>query len=276
MKLTVILGANEEASFDIALYDNSFTRKWVDELSWCLDNCEFNQSEAFSSFSTLAESAEILTQSCITINKYLKNFIEVRKDIVDQPQDYFNYLHNKFELLSGNFGKPTKLFTMANRELKNAIRNLNLFVHRIETKRQSIPRFYISFNKDQYRRWPFEHTDYDFFEFKFPAGTLFLHYAEVGKDFIDLYSDNLPLDYAGYKNLHYYSGEALIAEQDYDLFKDEKFKEWLIKQGIDPYDKTLGHGKIPLGKVDNLAMAVDNIAKFKYINKILIKEINHG
>ena len=91
-----------------------------------------------------------------------------------------------------------------------------------------------------------------------------------------MYSDNLPLDYAGYKNLHYYSGEALIAEQDYDLFKDEKFKEWLIKQGIDPYDKTLGHGKIPLGKVDNLAMAVDNIAKFKYINKILIKEINHG
>jgi hypothetical protein len=276
MKLTVIVGADQEASFDISLYDNSFTRKWVDELSWCLDNCDFNQLEAFASNISLIDAGQILTQSCITINKYLKNFIEVRNNIVNQPQDYFNYLHSKFELLSGNFGKPTRLFTVANQELKDAIRNLNFFVHRVETKKQPVPRLYVSFNKDQYRRQAFEQDDYDFFEFEFPAGTLFLHYVELGKEFIDLYEDNLTLDYSGFKNLHYYSGEASIMTSDYSAFKDEKFKEWLVDQGVDPYNKKLGHGKIPLGKVDNLAVAVDSIAKFKYINKILIKEINHG
>ena len=276
MKLTVILGADQEASFDISLYDNSFTRKWVDELSWCLDNCDFNQLEAFASNISLIDAGQILTQSCITINKYLKNFIEVRNNIVNQPQDYFNYLHSKFELLSGNFGKPTRLFTVANQELKDAIRNLNFFVHRVETKKQPVPRLYVSFNKDQYRRQALEQDDYDFFEFEFLAGTLFLHYVELGKEFIDLYEDNLALDYSGFKNLHYYSGEASIMTSDYNAFKDEKFKKWLVDQGVDPYNKKLGHGKIPLGKVDNLAVAVDSIAKFKYINKILIKEINHG
>lgn len=276
MKLTVILGADQEASFDISLYDNSFTRKWVNELSWCLDNCDFNQLEAFASNISLIDAGQILTQSCITINKYLKNFIEVRNNIVNQPQDYFNYLHSKFELLSGNFGKPTRLFTVANQELKDAIRNLNFFVHRVETKKQPVPRLYVSFNKDQYRRQALEQDDYDFFEFEFLAGTLFLHYVELGKEFIDLYEDNLALDYSGFKNLHYYSGEASIMTSDYNAFKDEKFKKWLVDQGVDPYNKKLGHGKIPLGKVDNLAVAVDSIAKFKYINKILIKEINHG
>jgi hypothetical protein len=276
MKLTVILGANEESAFDITIYDNSFTRKWVKELSWCLDNCDFNQNEAFASNISLKNAEEILTQSCITINKYLKNFIEVRNDILNQPQEYFNYLHSKFELLSGNYGKPTRLFTIANQELKDAIRKLNFFVHRVETKKQPVPKLYISFNKDQYRRQPFEQADYDFFKFEFLAGTLYLHYVELGKEFIDLYEDNLSLDYTGFKNLHYYSGEASIMTSDYNAFEDEKFKEWLLNQGIDPYDKKLGHGKIPLGKVDDLVVAIDSIAKFKYINKILIKESNHG
>ena len=276
MKLKVVLGTAGEASFDITLYDNLFTHKWVNELSWCLDNCDFNQIEAFASFIPLNEAEQILIQSCRTINKYLKNFIEIRDNIIDQPQEYFNYLHRKFESLSGNFDKPTRLFVIANQELRNAIRNLNFFVHRVETKKQPTSRLYISFNKNQYRRWPFEKDDYDFSKFEFPAGTLFLHYAELGKEFIDLYNDNLSLDYIGFKNLHYYSGEASIATENYNTFKDKKFKEWLINQGIDPYDKKLGHGKIPLGNVDDLEYTIDILAKFKYINKILIKETNNG
>jgi hypothetical protein len=272
MKLTVVLGTNGEESFDITLRDNSFTRKWVEELSWCLDNCGVNQLEAFSSALTLTETANLLTNSCKTINKYLKNFIEIRDNVTDQQQEYFNYLHSKFELLSGDFGKPTKLFSVANQELKDAIRNLNFFVHKVEEKRKPIPGLYISFNKDQYRRKPFEDSDYDFFEFEFPAGTLFLHYVELGKEFVDLYEDRLPIDYKGFKNLHYYSGEATLLMKKYNAFKDEQFKEWLITQNIDPYNKKLGHGKIPLGSVDDFNAASDKLTKFNYINKILIKE----
>lgn len=272
MKLTVVLGASQEASFDITLNDNSFTRKWVEELRWCLSNCEFDQQEAFSTLYSLEESAKILHDSCVTINKYLKNFIDIKVDALNEPQEYFNYLHSKFEILSGEFSKPTRLFTIANQELKNAIRQLNCFVHRVEGKHLENTTLYISFNKDQYRRSAFDIIDYEYFQFSFPKGTLYLHYAELGKEFIDLYEDNLPMNYAGLKNLHYYSGEASIEFSEYDAFADVGYLNWLHNQGVDPYNKLLGHGKIPLGTVDDLDDAEGKIKQHRHIHSIIIKE----
>jgi hypothetical protein len=272
MKLTVLLGASGEASFDITLNDNSFVQKWTEELRWCLDNCEFNQQEAFASVNTIEESEKILLQSCETINRYLKNFIEIRTNIKDQQQEYFNYLHSKFEKLSGNYGLPTRLFSLANIELRTAIRNLNNFVHLVEDKTDQSPNFYISFNKDQYRRQTLIDSDYDFFEFNSPAGTLFLHYVELGKEYIDLYEDNLPIDYVGAKNLHYYSGEAFLMFNKFDAFADKNYSNWLQSNGIDQYNKKLGHGKIPLGIVDNTQDAISKIKQHRHIASILIKE----
>jgi hypothetical protein len=272
MQLTVVLGANSEASFDILLNDNSFVRKWIKELSWCLDNCSINQVEAFAGLLTLDESASHLTEACSTINKYLKNFIEIRSDIISQPQDYFNYLHLKFEQLSGEFNKPTRLFSIANTELKTAIRNLNFFLHRIETRSKNQQNLYISFNKDQYRRIPLEKEDYQFFDVNLPPGTFYLHYVELGKEFLDLYEDNLPLDYENTKNLHYYSGESYISLNGYESFANINFLNWLRIHNIDPDNKLLGYSRIPLGKVDNVSEVYSKIMKYRHIKKILIKE----
>jgi hypothetical protein len=272
MKLTVVLGASQEASFDITLNDNNFTRKWVEELRWCVTHCEFNQLEAFASMISLNESASILKESCVTINKYLKNFIEIKDNLLDQPQEYFNYLHRTFEKLSGEYANPTRLFAIAPLELKEAIRRLNFFVHRVETKENSAPLLYISFDKQQYRRMPLEQEDYEYFQFNFPKGTLYLHYAELGKEFIDLYQDNLPIDYIGFKNLHYYSGEASLVFEDYSTFADQGYLKWLQTNGIDPYNKLLGHGKIPLGIVDDIKDAESKIEQHRHIHSILFKE----
>jgi hypothetical protein len=272
MKLTVLLGVSGEASFDITLNDNSFVQKWTEELRWCLNNCEFNQQEAFATLNTLEDLEEKLLQSCKTINQYLKNFIEVRSNIKEQTQEYFNYLHIKFEQLSGNFGKPTRLFSIANAELKTAIRNLNYYLHLVEDTNNQSVNLYISFNKDQYRRHNLDDNDYDFFEFKSSPGTLYLHYVELGKEFIDLYEDNLSINYAGAKNLHYYSGEALLKFDNFDAFADENYSIWLQNNGIDPYNKKLGHGRIPLGIVDNIQDAISKIKQHRHIANILIKE----
>ena len=272
MRLTVVLGTHSETSFTVSLNNNQFVYKWVEELRWCLANCDFEQQEAFSGLLTLEESAEVLKKSCKTINQYLRNFIDIRENLLDQDQEYFNYLHLKFEQLSGEFGKPTRLFTVANKELKTAIRNLNFFIHRIEKKKKRIPTLYISFNKDQYRRWPLADEDYEHFEFVIPAGTLFVHYVELGKEFVDLYEDNLPLEYQNFKNLHYYSGEASICFNDYDCLKDPGYIEWLQNHKIDPYDKKLGHGKLILGKVDNLLDACAKIHQYTHIKDIIIEE----
>jgi hypothetical protein len=197
----------------------------------------------------------------------LKNFIDIQEDVTSQ--EYLNYLHLKFEQLSGEFGKPTRLFAIAPKQLKDAVRDLNFFVHKLENKNLNRTQFFIDFNKDQYRRLPLELADYEFFEFKQPPGTLFLNYAELGKDFLDLYKDNLSIDYTGYKNLHYYSGEAVLMFDKYDPYGDiNGYLDWLISHGIDPYDKRLGHGKIPLGHVDNLAEAKEKLNKHRYIKEI--------
>ena len=52
MKLTVVLGASSEASFDIKLNDNSLVRKWTDELRWCLAHRPLDQIEAFTTAHT--------------------------------------------------------------------------------------------------------------------------------------------------------------------------------------------------------------------------------
>jgi C1A family cysteine protease len=271
MRLTVVLGTHESECFNIILNNNPFVTKWVDELRWCLDHCEFQQQEAFSGNLSLEESAQILTDACVTINRYLKNFIEIQ-DPLEQTQEYFNYLHLKFEQLSGGFGTPTRLFSVANHELKSAIRNLNFFVHRVETKKSKNIGLYISFNKDQYRRISLSPEDYQYFEFKGDPGTLFLHYAELGKEYIDLYEDNLTLAYTNAKNLHYYSGEASLSYNKYDDVDGKLgYKDWLIKNDIDPYDKTQGHGKIPLGRVEDLEYAKEILQRNRTINKILIE-----
>jgi hypothetical protein len=268
MKLVVTLGASSEASFDIHLYETKFVSKYVNELLWCLDNCEFNQQEAFATLYSLSESKQQLLNACIIINKYLKNFINIQDT---DSQEYYNYLHTKFEELSGEFGKPTRLFSIANTELKQSIRNLNFFIHRLEIKKDEHPALYISFNKNQYRRWPLLEDDYQEALFKFPAGTLFLHYVELGKEYFDLYKDNLTVDYTGTKNLHYYSGESWLMFEDLDYFADQKYANWLKNNNIDCYNKKLGHGKIPLGYVQDKDSVMQLLNKHRYLNSIEVK-----
>lgn len=272
MKLTVELGTSSEVSFDILLNDNNFVYKWLQELQWCLDHCNFAQQEAFASMLPLDQAVEILKQSCKTINRYVKNFIEIKDDILAQPTDYFNYLHIKFETINGSFGQPTKLFAVAPPELKQAIRNLNCYIHKLETKQNPEVRFYMSFDKDQYRRQAMENSDYEYCEFKFDPGTLLVHYAELGKDFFDLFKDELDITYPGFKNLHYYSGESMMLFEPIDPFSYPGYVDWLTNRGIDPYNKHLGHGKIPLGKVLDIEDTKRKLQMYPHINKILIKE----
>jgi len=268
MKLVVTLGTSSEVSFDIQLYNTKFVSKYVSELLWCLRNCEFNQHEAFATLYSIDYSKECLRNACLTINKYLKNFINIQNV---SSQEYYNYLHIKFEQLSGEFGKPTRLFNIANKELKQAIRDLNFFVHRVEAAKESYPALYISFNKDQYRRHPLSIEDYDEFEFKFPAGTLFLHYVELGKEYIDLYEDNLPINYNGAKNLHYYSGESMLTFNEFDCFSDDNYVDWLEHNNIDRFNKTLGHGKIPLGYVENRDSVAELLNQHRFLKSVEVK-----
>ena len=219
MKLTVFLGQDCSDSFDIGLIDNKFTNKWLDELSWCLENCEFDHNECFVDFLSVEKRQQKLLECIEIINNYLKkiykrNFIDVPKEIDWFDQEFFNYLHLKFESLSGNYGDQTKLFQVAPEHVKQAIRDLNFFVHALETGEDKInfveSIFKIAFHKNQYRRFPLELEDYFYFSHDRETNGLYLSYVELGKTLIEIYEENLPLDYKNLKNLHFYSGECFL------------------------------------------------------------------
>jgi len=82
----------------------------------------------------------------------------------------------------------------------------------------------------------------------------------------------LDITYPGLKNLHYYSGESMLLFRPISPFLYPGYLDWLTNQGIDPYNKRLGHGKIPLGKLANIEDAKCKLQLYPHINKILIKE----
>jgi hypothetical protein len=115
--------------------------------------------------------------------------------------------------------------------------------------------------------------DYQYFKLQADPGELTIHYIEIGKDFQDLYEDDLELDYAGFKNLHYYSGETTLWLKSWNYFEDPGFLKWFEKNNIDPYDKTLGHGQIPLGIVDDVEGVKNKLIKDSLLLHIANSEV---
>ena len=78
--------------------------------------------------------------------------------------------------------------------------------------------------------------------------------------------------YNSFANSHYYSGEASLAARDFDAFEDANFRQWLVDRNIDPYNKQLAHGKIPLGHVSNIQQVTDMLQQHRHIHRIEIHE----
>jgi hypothetical protein len=148
------------------------------------------------------------------------------------------------------------LFSIAPADIQQAIRALNFLVHRLEIRPYLDPHWYISFDKNCYQRLSLEPKDYEHFQNHIPSGQAFIHYAELGKTMIDLYKDGLAPNYAGLKNLHYYSAEISVnlGSDDIELFT-QGFRDWAHANSVDITDPRLGIGIIPIGMVRNVDTA---------------------
>jgi hypothetical protein len=60
--------------------------------------------------------------------------------------------------------------------------------------------------------------------------------------------------------------------RDFDEFEDTKFKQWIIDRNIDPYNKHLAHGKIPLGFVENIDQITAMLKQHQHIIGVEIRE----
>lgn len=268
------IDVEDQGTVVVHLHHNSFVSKWLKLFEHTLATCSINQDEAFACNLDEHVVRQRLLDAITTINNFLKHsFIEIPLIIDWEDQEWYNYLHIKFEKLNGTHSSYSRLFALAPQKVREAIRAINFWVHRLEIRpyRGRVP-WYISFDKNCYTRKTFEPEDYDLFQHEMQSGTVFLHYAEVGKTYYDIWKDNLPLDYAGMKNSHHYSAEfSVYLGPDKEVY-EPGFYTWAKEQGIDIHNKKLGLGIVPLGYVD-----VDHARKIVYNGtKISYIRIKHG
>lgn len=263
---------DKQSVTEIELFDTPVVKKFLEQLKWHISNSSINHHEVFYGYAEEDYVKSNLLQSIQTINDFLKtDFIKLPKDINWDDLDLYNDLHKYFEKLNGEWGKPTLLLQLSPSNIKDAIRNLNFSIHRLERRPYKKDRtLYLSWDKNTYKRVPMTNDDYEFFTDEYNVNYVYLSYVEVGKHLIELFNDQLSPTYNGYKNLHYISAEINIhwEIENKSIYTDD-FKLWAKKYNIDYNDKKLGIGLMPIGKFTG---SDNKFTKDSKITNITIKE----
>jgi len=250
-------------AFRIDLYDHTVAHKWkkLIESIYVGDGEDIDHVRSFFGLRTRDEIKDMLLDSVTSINSFLKkHFIQIPKEIDWDDQNLYNTLHIAFEKLSGEFDNTTKLMKIAPEDIKEDIRNLNFCVHALEhepsknilpiqwtKKREIMPR--IKLTEDEY----------DLIQFHTTKNEVYLAYNELGKNYIDLWRDNLPVDYNATKNNHYIGADIQISLADKENIFDKEFIDWCKDNKINHEEKKNGIGLLPIGKIES--MNIEHLTK---------------
>lgn len=183
--------------------------------AWVMDN-----PDRFYGFGTAQQeqqrAVDMVQQCIVTINSY--------QPIIDREfeytQDCLNYLHNIFERYHGLLDQQTSQYWLdAPVEVRTALANLNLAVHRCETALDTpCPRFvctWFGMPKTEYLNLE---TMRNYGELDIKFGTVYLNYCEIGKTLEHLAHDNdTYISDDAFRPFGYYSADFNVAMYDQDL-----------------------------------------------------------
>lgn len=249
-EITIII--DDTHTVNIECFDTPIGNKYGAMLKSEIDSkgVMTDDGESFSKYLEKDQIQNIMLQAFDDINKYLK------QDIIDIKQIYWddaiwrNQLHTIFEKLNGEYDNPSKLMLVAPTKIKEAVRRVNWGVHLLEQYpfEKEWMMLWSKNPKECVDRIKFTDEDYECIEFEYKPWTVYLSYNEVGKDYRDIHEDNLPIEYARLKNNHYLGLDIEPNESMTGHVFAPEFKQWMIDNNIDPYNKQLGIGEFPVGK----------------------------
>ena len=192
MSLYIDLVGHNTLTLEFQLLDSPIAKLWAERMN-SRGDYPLDHPDRFYGFNSLEEEvkrAEHYIRSCIdTVNGY--QLLIDRPFTNYQDQDCLNYLHNIFERYHGQLDQQdTEFWNQAPYEVRQALANLNLAVHRCEAiDRGARPRFVCTwYGMPKTLHLPQEHmlkysTMSTFF------GTVYLNYCEIGKTLEDLAKD---------------------------------------------------------------------------------------
>jgi hypothetical protein len=248
-----------QPAFRIALYDHPVAKKWrkLIQSIYVGDGNDIDHYRTFFSLRGRKDLHQILVDAVENINNFMKcEYIKIPKNVEWTEQEVYNELHMKFEKLSGTHDNPTKLFMIAPMHVKESIRDLNYAVHTMEHNKSTMQEpedLNIQWTKKRERtpRLKLTKEEYELITFQKKEHEVYLAYNELGKSFNALWQDNLPADYKHGRNNHYIGADIIVSFSDKQDIFVPNFIKWCKENQIDPYEKSLGIGLLPIGKIKN-------------------------
>jgi hypothetical protein len=198
---------------------------------------------SFIRFMSVDKQKKLLLTSIDSVNEFMGHqYIDTKN--VQWDRDFFNQAHELFEKLNGTFTNPTKLIVIAPDKIKEDIRLINTLVHQLEE--QGTKQWRFQWHKEHTIRQKMIDEDYNTMVFDTVPNTMYLHYNEVGKSTIDVFNDQLDINYPNIVNNHYIGPDIRYYNSTEHCFGDN-FLIWCKDKNIDPYRKQNGLGLYPVG-----------------------------
>lgn len=204
--------------------------KWVDKIVESQEKYKIDDPKRFYAFGSneVNTAIERINQVCDIINTH--GPIVERRITYPIDQDTLNYLHHIFEVYHGLLDKQDHPFYVsAPDEVKLALRNLNIEVHRCEalvdtriTGKHIFPRHVVTWF-DLPKKEQLDMSDYEHINEKVKFGSIYLNYVEIGKSLEHLATDfDDHIGAEAFKPFRYYSSDFVV--KFYDL-TDEFIQE---------------------------------------------------
>lgn len=277
----------DQLTLEFQIYDTPIAQKWYQELSeQLIRNPNLKENDRLYQFPnqwSLEEIVSELKSRADIINNY-KFYIPEEINASTINQELLNQLHKYFEEMRGGILGPGQYYLDAPSDVKRAIEDYNILIHRTEDKLNSTrrninrPRIVLTFwNRVRHN---LEDADFDYFSPDINFGEVYINYCEVGKPLWDVFKDNDKI--VGEQNirpLKWYSADMMIyfinggfrkrLSNFWNWWDDNK--EYLENLGFVKYDKKLALGHIPVAKlITNLSETeiVNSISKFKVVNRV--------
>jgi hypothetical protein len=283
--LSITLGQKDSISLDFEIRNTPVAQLWVDRMHnrhrWPLDH-----PDRFYGFNTLEQEqarAKTYIESCIkTINNH--------RPLINRPfqwtQDCLNYLHNIFEIHHGLLDQQTSdYWQTAPAEVRQALAELNLAVHRCETALQPLkPRFVCTWFGMPKTHQLSTDLQGEYGETQIKFGTVYLNYCEIGKTVEDLEHDNdkyiaddafCPFGhYSADFNVHFYNDDLSKKYGQIQHYIDQH-RDFFLAHGIESvYNVKAQPLRFPVADLiysGSQIELIEKIATRQWVSKVEIK-----
>ena len=220
-KLHVTYSGEDDLTLTYNINDTSIAQRWAELLAESIKKYSIDDPERLYGFDTeeleRQRAVDAINKCVDTINDYKPGFVE-RRMTSELIQDDLNYLHHIFEVYHGMLNEPHEFYLAAPTEVRKALGQLNLEVHRCEAMAEGTVRKMLPTHLVTYYDMPrgpehrlLEDADYEHFTDFYEFGTVYLLYVEIGKTLQDMSIDND--DHIGdeaYKPFRHYASDFVI------------------------------------------------------------------